>query len=92
MCLFIHFTRNKSSPISIFTCNLITSDCGIRLKTAFFIPPKIEQSTNHGGTFIFSSSSVIFAHYDEAPGTHAVTFEVVDLAIREAELRRNQNR
>lgn len=53
-------------------------------KDAFFMPPKIDQATNHGGTFIVSSSSVTFAHYDEAPGTHADPFEVVDLAIEEA--------
>ncbi len=52
--------------------------------TAFFMPPKIDQATNHGGTFIVSSSTVTFAHYDEAPGTHADPFEVVDLAIEEA--------
>ena len=57
--------------------------------TAVFIPPKIEQSTNQGGTFIFSNSSVTYAHYDEAPGTHADPFEVVELAIREAVVRKN---
>lgn len=53
-------------------------------KDAFYLPPKIEQSTNHGGTFIFNGDDVVFAHYDESPGTHADTFESVDIAIREA--------
>ena len=52
--------------------------------TAVYVPPKIEQSTNHGGTFIFKGDDVIFAHYDESPGTHADTFEVIDLAINSA--------
>lgn len=47
-----------------------------------YIPPKIEQSTNHGGTFIFNDESVIFAHYDESPGTHADTTESVELALQ----------
>lgn len=46
-----------------------------------YIPPKIEQSTNHGGTFIFKGDDVVFAHYDESPGTHADTYDVVDMAI-----------
>jgi len=53
-------------------------------KDAVYIPPKIEQSTNHGGTFIFNGDDTVFAHYDESPGTHADTFDVVDRAIREA--------
>ena len=51
---------------------------------AFYIPPKIEQSTIHGGTFVLTPSSVVFAHYDESPGTHADTSTLVDIAISEA--------
>ncbi|KAL3803068.1 hypothetical protein ACHAW5_009478 [Stephanodiscus triporus] len=51
---------------------------------AFYIPPKLEQSTIHGGTFVLSSSSVVFAHYDESPGTHVDPSVAVDIAIREA--------
>jgi hypothetical protein len=57
---------------------------------AFYIPPKLEQATIHGGTFVLSrrgtSSSIglVFAHYDESPGTHADPSVVVDIAIREA--------
>lgn len=50
-----------------------------------YIPPKIEQSTNHGGTFIFTGEGVVFAHYDESPGTHADTNESVGLALQVAE-------
>lgn len=53
-------------------------------KDAVYMPPKIEQSTNHGGTFIFDGGDVAFAHYDESPGTHADTSEVVEMAIRRA--------
>lgn len=53
-------------------------------KDAVYVPPKIEQSTNHGGTFIFNGDDTVFAHYDESPGTHADTFDAVDMAIREA--------
>lgn len=48
-------------------------------KDAVYLPPKLEQSTNHGGTFIFDGDDVVFAHYDEAPGTHADTYEVLDI-------------
>ncbi|KAL3808684.1 hypothetical protein ACHAXA_009237 [Cyclostephanos tholiformis] len=51
---------------------------------AFYIPPKLEQSTIHGGTFVLSPTSVLFAHYDESPGTHADPGMVVDIAICEA--------
>ena len=51
---------------------------------AFYIPPKLEQATIHGGTFVLSPSSVVFAHYDESPGTHADPSVAVDIAIREA--------
>lgn len=50
-------------------------------KDAVYIPPKIEQSTNHGGTFIFKGNDVVFAHYDESPGTHADTYEVIEMAF-----------
>lgn len=49
--------------------------------TAVYIPPKLEQSTNHGGTFIFNGENVVFAHYDESPGTHADTEVTVQLAL-----------
>lgn len=53
-------------------------------KNAVYMPPKLEQSTNHGGTFIFDGDDVVFAHYDESPGTHADTYEVLDLAVNTA--------
>ncbi|KAL7509233.1 hypothetical protein ACHAXN_007151 [Cyclotella atomus] len=51
-------------------------------KDAVYIPPKLEQSTNHGGTFIFNGENVVFVHYDESPGTHADTEETVALALK----------
>lgn len=53
-------------------------------KDAVYIPPKLEQSTNHGGTFIFNGENLVFAHYDESPGTHADTNEAVGVAIKTA--------
>jgi len=53
-------------------------------KDAVYIPPKIEQSTNHGGAFLFKGGEVVFAHYDASPGTHADPFEVIDRAIQTA--------
>mmetsp|Transcript_18360 Transcript_18360/g.33137 ORF Transcript_18360/g.33137 Transcript_18360/m.33137 type:complete len:99 (-) Transcript_18360:373-669(-) len=53
-------------------------------KDAVYVPPKLEQSTNHGGTFIFNGDDTVFAHYDESPGTHADAFDAVDRAVREA--------
>lgn len=53
-------------------------------KDAVYVPPKIEQSTIHGGTFIFNGDGVVYAHYDESPGTHAYPSEAVDIALREA--------
>ena len=48
---------------------------------AVYIPPKLEQSTNHGGTFIFNDDKVLLAHYDESPGTHFDPETAVKLAI-----------
>lgn len=48
---------------------------------AVYIPPKFEQSTNHGGTFLFRDNEVLFAHYDESPGTHYDPNEAVKMAI-----------
>ena len=61
-----------------------THNSSLFLILAFYIPPKIEQSTNHGGTFIFKGDDLIFAHYDESPGTHYEPSTSVDMAIREA--------
>ena len=53
-------------------------------KDAVYIPTKLEQSTNHGGTFIFRDDEVLFAHYDESPGTHYDPNDAVKLAIEAA--------
>jgi len=53
-------------------------------KDAVYAPPKLEQSTNHGGTFIFDGDDIVFAHYDESPGTHADTYEALDIAMNVA--------
>lgn len=66
-----------------FTCPTEISALTCYFIAAIYVPPKIEQSTNHGGTFIFKGDAIIFAHYDESPGTHADTFESIDMAIKQ---------
>ncbi|EJK62923.1 hypothetical protein THAOC_16447 [Thalassiosira oceanica] len=51
---------------------------------AVYIPPKLDQSTNHGGTFMFDGDQTVYAYYDESPGTHADPFGVVEKAIEVA--------
>mmetsp|Transcript_31628 Transcript_31628/g.75509 ORF Transcript_31628/g.75509 Transcript_31628/m.75509 type:complete len:123 (+) Transcript_31628:162-530(+) len=53
-------------------------------KDAVYIPPKLDQSTNHGGTFMFDGDQTVYAYYDESPGTHADPFGVVEKAIEVA--------
>jgi len=50
-------------------------------KDAVYVPPKGDQATNQGGTFVFDGDRVVFAHYDESPGTHADTYETIKLAL-----------
>lgn len=45
----------------------------------------MDQATNQGGTFIFNGNNVVFAHYDESPGTHADTFDTIKIAIQSAQ-------
>lgn len=79
-----------TSPLRIYYVYLLRIPLFLSHCAAFYIPPKLEQATIHGGTFVLSrrgtSSSIglVFAHYDESPGTHADPSVVVDIAIREA--------
>ena len=41
-----------------------------------WIPPKLEQSLQQGGAFVFKGKTAVFEHYDEATGAHA---ELADL-------------
>ena len=41
-----------------------------------WIPPKLEQSLQQGGSFVFRGREAVFEHYDEATGAHA---ELADL-------------
>ena len=36
-----------------------------------WIPPKLEQSLQQGGAFVFRGRVAVFEHYDEATGAHA---------------------
>ena len=36
-----------------------------------WIPPKLEQSLQQGGSFVFRGRDAVFEHYDEATGAHA---------------------
>ena len=36
-----------------------------------WIPPKLEQSLQQGGSFVFCGKDAVFEHYDESTGAHA---------------------
>ena len=36
-----------------------------------WIPPKLEQSLQQGGAFVFRGRTAVLEHYDEATGAHA---------------------
>ena len=56
-----------------FVCSTLSS-------SAVYIPPKLEQGFNQGGTFVFDGADTIFAHYDESVGDHADIETVINLA------------
>jgi len=47
---------------------------------AVYIPPRLDQGFNQGGTFVFQGSRTIFAHYDESTAAHADIEQVLRLA------------
>lgn len=47
---------------------------------AIYMPPKLDQGFNQGGTFIFDGAATIFAHFDESTGAHPPMERVLDLA------------
>lgn len=55
-------------------------------KDAVYVPPKLGQAFNQGGTFVLNHDqrAVVFAHYDEAVGAHAEHDYVTELATAEA--------
>ncbi|KAL7525252.1 hypothetical protein ACHAWF_001274 [Thalassiosira exigua] len=60
-------------------------------KDAVYVPPKIEQSTNHGGTFVFDGEgNTVLAHYDESPGTHYDPDKAAKAAIEAAKTAANE--
>ena len=55
---------------------LTRARCAYYSASAAWIPPKIEQSLQQGGAFVFRGREAVFEHYDEATGAHA---ELADL-------------
>jgi len=45
-----------------------------------WIPPKLEQSLQQGGAFVFRGRSAVFEHYDEATGAHAQLADLLSAA------------
>lgn len=44
---------------------------------AVYVPPKLEQGFNQGGSFVFDGDRTVFAHYDESTAAHAIPGEMV---------------
>ena len=51
-------------------------------KDAVYIPPKLEQSFQQGGAFIFKGPNTLFGHYDGGAGAHVEVNSVVEKAIQ----------
>jgi len=50
-----------------------------------WIPPKLDQGLQQGGTFVFDGSVEAFAHYDPSTGAHADLNAVVTAALAAAD-------
>jgi len=46
-----------------------------------WIPPKLEQGLQQGGTFVFDGSNELFQHYDPSTGAHADLSQVLSAAL-----------
>mmetsp|Transcript_9912 Transcript_9912/g.13800 ORF Transcript_9912/g.13800 Transcript_9912/m.13800 type:complete len:82 (-) Transcript_9912:269-514(-) len=46
-----------------------------------WIPPKLEQGLQQGGTFVFNGKDEVFQHYDPSTGAHADLSEVLSAAL-----------
>jgi len=51
---------------------------------AVYMPPKMEQAFNQGGTFVFKGGDTVYAHYDASAGAHVSVDGAVQIALREA--------
>lgn len=49
-----------------------------------WIPPKLEQGLQQGGTFVFLGSQEVFSYYDPSTGAHADLNEVLKYALEAA--------
>ena len=50
-----------------------------------WIPPKLDQGLQQGGTFVFEGDQEAFAHFDPSTGAHADLNAVVTAAINAAD-------
>ena len=48
-----------------------------------WIPPKLEQGLQQGGTFVFRGDREIFSHYDPSTGAHANLATVLAAALED---------
>jgi len=46
-----------------------------------WIPPKLDQGLQQGGTFVFDGKNEVFQHYDPSTGAHAELSEVLAAAV-----------
>lgn len=49
-----------------------------------WIPPKLEQGLQQGGTFVYLGSQEVFSHYDPSTGAHADLNTVLKVALEAA--------
>lgn len=53
-------------------------------KDAVFIPPKLDQSFQQGGVFVFKGAGTAFAYYDASAGAHLEVSKAVQKALEVA--------
>lgn len=76
-----------TTPLAIL--DRITSDAGPGdLAAALsrwrpWIPPKLEQGLQQGGTFVFHGQECVYEHRDVSTGAHATLADVLAAAVRD---------
>ncbi|CAD7702888.1 unnamed protein product [Ostreobium quekettii] len=75
---------NYNTPLSILRRFLKNgaADLGEAMQLwKIWIPPKIEQSLQQGGSLVFQGSECVFANYEEATGAHVDLDALVRAAL-----------
>jgi len=47
-----------------------------------WIPPKLDQGLQQGGTFVFAGNQEVFQHFDPSTGAHADLNQVLTAALK----------